>query len=146
MENKKKYCILGGISAVLIIVAIVAVVVCNWPTKSEKIENKEQKIIQVNKSEQLAAPRKYEGLDVITAKLTETSTAVEFSVEIKNNTGKEIQGHTVQFTMIDENNNELGKISGFLSTIKPEETATIRCSGSVNMIMNAFDYKIEKMK
>lgn len=144
MENKKRYFVIGGISACLIIIAIIVVIVCNRPNNINIPEKQENNTLQINESEKLASPRKYEELDVITAKLMSTDKSVEFEIEVKNNTDEEVLGHTIQFTMIDEDGNELGKMTGYLSTIKPGETSKVHASASGNMVMSAYDYKMEK--
>ncbi|MEG1363050.1 MAG: FxLYD domain-containing protein, partial [Clostridia bacterium] len=135
----------------------------NKDKKYKKINNKLRKIILIisviiililtillitlnlkdKKSIKIVEEKTIDNLQINDAKIIKNNNEYIFTSEIKNNTNNELGNYSVIINLLDQNDNYITSIDGYINKIKPKSKNKLEIKTKENIDI-AYDFVIEK--
>ena len=144
--------------AVLIVIVIIVTIVF-FVTRKEnkkveenvvKEEQQQEEYVQVlddgtklNKSDKLNETKVFDGLEISNIQLTESNNLSVLLGTITNTSTTTKGGYSVDIKIIDEDENEIVTMAGYISELEPGESTQLNASATFDYA-NAYDFIIEK--
>ena len=143
---------------ILILLAIIAIVILIFVVSKNKNTNKEEntqventvveEFVQVledgtklNTSKKLNERKEVNGLTFENVQFTEQNGQSVLLADVTNNSGKAIDVTLVDVILLDKNGQEIVKLGGIISPLKPGEKTQFNTSMTLDYA-NAYDFKI----
>lgn len=123
-EEKKRIYILIGVVAVIIILIIA------FTGKKEKTpvaetntnSGEETKVMTTTK---MAEVKQYGGFEISNVKFKVENHKIVIEADVKNNTGVDKNGETININVLDKEGNKITSVAGYIDPVKAGETTAI---------------------
>ncbi len=157
LMKKNEAIVIGAIIAIMVIILVVVIVISRNKNanegqnagntqednyvKEEFVERMEDGT-RVNTSSKLAETKKSNGYEISNITLTEKGNLTAFRATITNTTSEKRGDEPIYLEIIDKNGNVLTEIEGYLDTLQPGASATLKIDTTADFA-NAYDYRIK---
>ncbi len=158
LMNKKEAIVIGVIIVIMVIILLVVINVSkNKNTEDTKnlgstggednyveeefVERMEDGT-RVNTSSKLAETKKSNGYEISNITLTEKGNLTSVRATITNTTSQKRGDEPIYLEVIDKNGNVLTEIEGYLDTLQPGASSTLKIDTTADFA-NAYDYRIK---
>lgn len=168
-EQDKKFWIVVGVIAIILIVAIIAMAGGKEKAPDNQVEPQKNNAVtqqnnvsgpventvienfvqvqsdgtKVNQSEELKKVKTLDGLEISNIQLTEKGNLSVLTADVKNTTTERKGDFGVRITLLDKDGKEMITISGYIDSVEPNQTVKMETSATTQLT-NAYDFKIVK--
>ena len=98
---------------------------------------------KLNTSEELKKEKEIEGIKITNIQLTEQGGQTVLLADVTNSTEAETDVIGINIIVLDKEGNEIGRIPGAVSPLKPGESKQLN-AGITEDYANAYDFRVEK--
>lgn len=143
----------------VILIAIVLIVGIKLGNKNRQENNKNEEVIEtekteeyveeredgtrVNTSNKLKEDKNFDGLKISNIIIEEKENETIVEADVTNTTTKDQGDYGIYLIIKDDKGNEIKKIAGYINYMKPNEKTKLRIKTSYDFA-NAYDFEIEK--
>lgn len=147
--DKKKIFICTIIVILMIVAIVVAMVAMNKKRQKEAVKGNNiysrvlKSGISLNTSNQILVSKTYEGLKFSNIQITKANGVSTIIADVANVSKQENGGFSVKIKFLNDKNEEMTTLTGYVNKVKPGETTELTMSSSYDFV-NCYDVEISK--